>query len=145
MHTTFSLSRDLMTKQYNALEFRYALNMGHPMSVPVHTTSLLELTVMTPLCFWLYYLINREGNTAKRFVIEIVLATLQIVGTYYFYSPLLLTSAGVRAKGFFESRSYLDFFLRGVFGSLFCPLLWVVFPLYRIVRVSSEIRVSFSK
>lgn len=123
---------NLMTKQYNALESRYALPLENAVSVPVHLTSLLEICVMTPLCFWVYYLIVREGNTWKRFAVEIVLATLQIVGTYYFYAPLVLTSAGDRARAFLSSNDPLDFYLRGVFGSVLCPLLWVVLPTVRI-------------
>ena len=125
-------SWNLMTKQYNALESRYSLPLENAVSVPAHLTSLLELSVMTPMCFWVYYLIVREGNTAKRFAMEIVLATLQIVGTYYFYAPLVLTSAGDRARGFLISNDPLDFYLRGVFGSVLCPLLWVVLPTVRI-------------
>ena len=132
-------SWDLMTKQYNALESRYALSFSdNPVSVPVHLTSLLEISVMAPLCFWVYYLIVRDGRSSTRYVVELVLATLQIVGTYYFYAPLLFTSAGDRARGFLVSNNPLDFYLRGVFGSVICPLLWIIVPLIRIKSVTRE-------
>eukprot|EP00658_Telonema_sp_P-2_P048967 TRINITY_DN37238_c0_g1_i2.p1 TRINITY_DN37238_c0_g1~~TRINITY_DN37238_c0_g1_i2.p1 ORF type:complete len:263 (+),score=65.30 TRINITY_DN37238_c0_g1_i2:197-985(+) len=107
----------LMTKQYNALEPRYARPYyDDPSAQPVHFCSLLEITVMTPLCLWLYVLIVRSPKSATRFCIEFCLATLQATGTWFFYMPNLLTSHSQDVLKFFSSNNFMDLYLRGVFG-----------------------------
>eukprot|EP00940_MAST-03C_sp_MAST-3C-sp2_P000498 g498.t1 len=133
-------SWSLMTKQYNALEARYAMPLSNFESLPVHLTSLLEISVMTPMCLWVFYLIVREPSSARRYVAESSLATLQMAGTWYFYMPLILTSSGDRAARFFhEDSGIVDFYFRGVFGTVICPLIWIIVPLLRLIYASSEL------
>ena len=100
---------------------------------------------MTPLCFWVYWLIYRDQHSGKRYIVEAVLATLQIAGVFYFYLPLLLTDAGERAFGFFKSNNPIDFYFRGVFGSVVCPLLWIVVPTIRLFRLACDLERAMSR
>ncbi len=77
-----------MTVQYNKLESRYQLDNGfsqgfflnHYESVPVHLTSLLEVLIMSPGSIYVYWLIVRHGDSARRYVLEIIFSVLKIIG-----------------------------------------------------------------
>lgn len=133
-------SWNLMTDQYNALEKRYAMSMDHhPEAAAVHLCSLLEAVVQAPLCIWLYLLIIRRGGSATRFAVEVSLATLQAAGTWFFYLPLVFTSSKQHVLALFASEDLvIDVLFRGVFGSLICPMIWIVVPIARIYCVTKH-------
>lgn len=126
----------MMTAQYNALEPRYIMPFSKPESLPVHLTSILELTVMTPLCLATYWGLHRQ--TGWRYTIEAITATLQATGTYYFYLAGIITQGDALKKMATESNAF-DFLFYFIFANVFCPLLWIVVPILRIRTVTQQV------
>jgi len=132
----------LMTLQYNALEGRYILPLSDFESNTVHLSSLLEILVQAPLCLWVYYLIVHQGNSALRYAVEFCLCTLQMAGTWYFYLPLLLTPSNKRLMAMLGTDDVIDFYFRGIFGSILCPAVWIVVPMLRIYLCTQSLDAS---
>lgn len=124
-----------MTAQYNLLEPRYQKPLSDFDSIPVHLSSLLEIAFQVPLCL-LVYRAYHQGSK-HRYVLEIVLATLQAAGTFYFYLAGLITEP--EKLGMFMNASMFDFVFYCCFGSIFCPLLWIVLPVLCIRSAAGDI------
>eukprot|EP01065_Artemidia_motanka_P015669 TRINITY_DN1940_c0_g1_i2.p1 TRINITY_DN1940_c0_g1~~TRINITY_DN1940_c0_g1_i2.p1 ORF type:complete len:267 (+),score=117.84 TRINITY_DN1940_c0_g1_i2:78-803(+) len=126
----------MMTQQYNMLEPRYQYPVSRHESIPVHLTSMLEMFVMVPLCLLTYRAMHK--GYGSRYVYEIVTAVLQMTGTYYFYLAGIITQGDALVRMGTETNLF-DRLFYFTFGNVFCPLLWLVYPCYRIVCAGRDI------
>jgi len=127
----------LVVDQYAKLDRRF--NPAHSHNSVVWTVGLIELVVMTPLCFYCYIAIKK--GWASRWPMEIIVGVCHIFGMLVFCITEIkdgqrnipaVTPIGGH-NGWFEhakwDNEHLTFYW---FGFVICNLVWFVVPYLRI-------------
>jgi len=141
----------LMRDEYYKIDYR-VLDVWAPRSMPMTLCVWLEGLVMGPLCLILFFGIRlRKAKNEKKkesmhqnmwiFVIEIIVAVLQITGYYVWYGSEIV---GIYTR---ETKLIVDWNFEFTFEMIFyfwfafvfLPLVWVFVPLYLIFRAYGNI------
>lgn len=154
---------DLMSIQYGKLDERYIKPFDNE-GLIVNLVSLLELVLMAPICLYIYYGYykyfgrknkkNVTNTNTKRgilliYSLEIIVSTLQLVGTFFYDGQELIHIIRGDGKEVVDIDYNLTFTFHYIFyfwfGVVIAQLPWIFVPIYMIKRSIKDIKSIISK
>eukprot|EP00010_Vexillifera_abyssalis_P007788 CAMPEP_0201550304 /NCGR_PEP_ID=MMETSP0173_2-20130828/6683_1 /ASSEMBLY_ACC=CAM_ASM_000268 /TAXON_ID=218659 /ORGANISM="Vexillifera sp., Strain DIVA3 564/2" /LENGTH=148 /DNA_ID=CAMNT_0047960241 /DNA_START=310 /DNA_END=756 /DNA_ORIENTATION=+ len=120
---------DLMNEHYIILDKRFRDDEVNSWMI-----TQLELFVMAPLCLLTYRAIVQ--NKPSRYFFEVLTSTFQLIGAIFFFGAELIQGfPNTPVDRNFEFTFHHTFYFWFGYGA---NLLWVIFPLYFILRAFSR-------
>lgn len=112
----------------------------------------MELIVMFPLCMIAYYayrchVLNFNGKTAVYppwvYVLEVMVACFQLCGTWFYNGTevvhIILRTGVESVPVDWKLEFTLDYIVYFWFAFVFCPIIWVIVPIWMIKRASQDL------
>ena len=141
-------SWSIMSIQYRVVDPRFN-TIWEPASLNVNICCWLELCVMAPLCFYLFFLYRNVEHASKTqklwvYTIDIITSLLQIIGCWIFYGPEILLiinkSDHVRVPIDYKLEFTLDYIINFWFGFAIVPWVWILIPGINMTRSYNSIK-----